>query len=393
MSASSADAIAQVATRPRVVPPITRLDGPRTEVEGRARFTQLRYAQCWEDADVLVAGLTVRPGDTVLSIASAGDNTLALLAEGAGRVIAADMNPAQLAALALRVAAYQRLDHHELLALVGSRPSVERRTLYARCREAMAPEARAWWDARPEAVAMGIGAAGRFERYFALFRRWVLPLVHRRATVRALLAPRDAAARVTFHDTRWDTRRWRLLFRAFFSEWMLGRLGRDPGFFAYVERDVPRQLLARVRHALVTLDPSANPYVHWILTGTHADVLPRALRAEAFAPIRDALDRLEIVWAPLEAVLASGRVPRVDRANLSNVFEYMAPAQHRALLAALLTRTVPGSRLACWNLFVTRRGTDHFPDRLRALGDEAAQLHAGDRAFFYRAFVLEEVVA
>ncbi len=55
--------------------------GPRSEVEGRADFSQLRYAQCWEDADVLVAGLAVRPGDTVLSVASAGDNTLALLVE------------------------------------------------------------------------------------------------------------------------------------------------------------------------------------------------------------------------------------------------------------------------------------------------------------------------
>ena len=55
-----------------------------SEVAAKADFTGIRYAQCWEDADVLLAGLDVKPGDTCLSIASAGDNALALLARSWG---------------------------------------------------------------------------------------------------------------------------------------------------------------------------------------------------------------------------------------------------------------------------------------------------------------------
>jgi len=252
---------------------------------------------------------------------------------------------------------------------------------------------RDYWDGQPAAIAMGIGAAGKFERYFRLFRRYVLPLVHGRRDVAALLAPKSAADRAAFYDARWDTRRWRWLFRGFFSEWVLGRLGRDPSFFAYVERDVPSHLLARTRHALVTLDPSRNPYVQWILTGEHPTALPLALRAEWFEPIRAALPRLELVCAPVEGVLAGGRVSRVDRFNLSNIFEYMGAEQHRAVLAQLLAVSAPGTRLACWNLFVPRRGAAVFPERLRGLDAEAARLFAADQAFFYSAFVLEEVVA
>ena len=43
-------------------------------------MTTLRYAQCWEDADVLVDALAIRPGGTYVAIASAGDNALAMLA-------------------------------------------------------------------------------------------------------------------------------------------------------------------------------------------------------------------------------------------------------------------------------------------------------------------------
>jgi len=51
----------------------------------------LAYAQCWEDADVLLEALDVQPGHCCLSIASGGDNTLALLARSPQRVVAIDM--------------------------------------------------------------------------------------------------------------------------------------------------------------------------------------------------------------------------------------------------------------------------------------------------------------
>ena len=95
----------------------------RSEIAAKANFSTIRYAQCWEDADILLEGLDIQPGDTCLSIASAGDNTLAMLSKNPGRVIALDLNPAQLACLELRVAAYRELSHDELLELIGSRTS------------------------------------------------------------------------------------------------------------------------------------------------------------------------------------------------------------------------------------------------------------------------------
>src|SRR5205823_5240963 len=88
-----------------------------SEVQTKADFTGVRYAQCWEDAHILVEALDVQPGDVCLSIASAGDNAIALLTKHPARVIALDLSPAQLACVELRVAAYQTLEHAELLEL------------------------------------------------------------------------------------------------------------------------------------------------------------------------------------------------------------------------------------------------------------------------------------
>ena len=68
-----------------------------SEAAAHADFSLIRYAQCWEDADVLLAALDPSPGAVCLSIASAGDNTLALLARSPARVVAVDLNTAQLA--------------------------------------------------------------------------------------------------------------------------------------------------------------------------------------------------------------------------------------------------------------------------------------------------------
>src|SRR5262249_24733904 len=131
-----------------------------SEIASKADFTGVRYAQVWEDADVLVDALDVGPGDVVVSIASAGDNALALLSRRPARVVALDLSPAQLACLELRLAAYRELEHSELLELIGSVPSERRAELYRRCRPRLGAAAREFWDARPADVAAGVGSAG-----------------------------------------------------------------------------------------------------------------------------------------------------------------------------------------------------------------------------------------
>jgi S-adenosylmethionine-diacylglycerol 3-amino-3-carboxypropyl transferase len=360
-------------------------------ISARANFSAIRYAQCWEDADVLLTALDVRPGDTCVSIASAGDNTLALLTRAPARVIALDLSAAQLACLELRVAAYRALDHHELLELVGARASAQRAGLYARCRSHLSPAVRTFWDARPGDVAAGIGGAGRFERYLALFRWRVLPLVHSPATRRALLAGGPSEERARFYRERWDTWRWRLVFRLFFSRFVMARAGRDPEFFRYVEGSVAERLLARARNALTALDPAENPYLHWILTGQHGAALPLALRPEHFATIRANLDRLEWRQQSLEDFAATAAPGSVDRFNLSDVFEYVAPAAYEATLERLLRVARPGARLAYWNMLAPRSRPEALAGRLRPLAELAARLHQADKAFFYSAFVVEEV--
>lgn len=364
-----------------------------TEISAKADFSQIRYAQCWEDADVLLDGLDVQPGDRCLIIASAGDNALALLTRDPEAVVALDLNPAQLFCLELRVAAYTRLNHEELLELMGSRPSSHRRALYGRCREALGQEAAEFWDHRLTLVeAHGLAGVGRFERYFRLFRQWVLPLCHNRQRVAELFQPKTIVERAAFYERHWRNRRWRLLSNLFFSRPVMGRIGRDPAFFNYVEGGLAGHLENKTRQALVDMDPAENPYLHWILTGAHGQALPLALRPEWFATIRKNISRLSWRLTSTEDFVkeAAASGTRFQRLGLSDIFEYMSEDNYLAALNSLAELVPPGGRLLYWNMMVPRSAPPSFQDRLRSLTAAAAELDQRDKAFFYRRVVVEK---
>ena len=365
-------------------------------IDARADFSALRYAQLWEDADVLRAGLELGPGDRVWCIASAGDNALALLLDDPAEVVAFDLSAAQLAAVELRIAAFRALDHAGLVRLVGARsagPDPARLELYRLCRRRLGDGARAFWDAQSDAVAHGIGNAGRFERYLDRFRRWVLPLTQSRARVARLAAGGGTAEeRLAWYDARWDTARWRALFRVFASRFVLGRTGRDPRFFDHVEGRVADRLMARIREAVTATDPADNPYLQRILLGRAATALPPYLRTEAFDTIRARVDRVELRRGSLEDLLAAAPDASVDAFALSDLFEYVSEAHTEALLAEIARVGRPGARVAYWNLLAPRARPASLADRLDPMPDLARRLHARDRAPFYRAFRVERVL-
>ncbi len=357
-------------------------------VASRARFDRVRYAQAWEDAEVLTAALGDVAGQQLVSVCASGDNALALLLLDPAKVHAADLSPAQLECLNLRLAALETLDHPEFLELMGAQPSDRRGALLNRVLQAAPSETRAFWTVlRPQVVAHGAGGVGKFESYFRLFARYLLPLVHTRATRRAVFQPRDQQTRAHFFETRFDTWRWRLLVRLFFSRFVMARLGRDAAFFEHVEGSAADHVFRRLRHAGVDTDPSQNPYLHWIFHGTHGAALPLTWRPETWQVLQDRRDRVVPHLAGVEAL----NLRDVGGFYLSDIFEYMSPDEAATAYARLLGMARPGARLVYWNMMAPRRRPEALADRVRTLDTLEDTLKARDMAFFYSDLVIEEV--
>jgi S-adenosylmethionine-diacylglycerol 3-amino-3-carboxypropyl transferase len=359
-------------------------------IQFRTEFDFVRYANCWEDADILVEALQPGPGKRILSIASAGDNSLALLAAGA-EVVAADLNLAQLACLELRCAAFRLLNHDELLAFLGVRESERRLKTYDRLQHELSAAAKSFWSDHAEDVSSGIIHMGKFEAYFRTFRTRVLPLIHSRKTVAKLLESKSEADRIAFWNKTWNNWRWRMLLQVFFSPFLMGRMGRDPEFFRYVEGSIAEQVQQRAHYAMTVLPTDTNPYLQYIATGNFSAALPRYLRIEHFEAIRGGLDRLTLFHGTVEQAAEEYGAGGFDGFNLSDIFEYVSDETSRVLYGTLLKHANLGARIAYWNTFVPRRCPRELTDVVDSLTEQSAEWFARDKAFFYGHFQVDEV--
>lgn len=361
-----------------------------SQIEAKANFDHIRYAQLWEDADVLTMGLGDCAGGTLVSICSAGDNALAMLTLDPVKVVVVDLSPAQIACLEVRIGAFRNLNHTEFLELMGARFSDRRKALLEKALTNLDAETQAFWSGQAEDVLMhGAGGVGKFERYFRIFQTRLLPLVHSKKTLNDVFVSRSKPDRQVFYDRRFNTWRWRVLLNIFFSRFVMGRMGRDKAFFDHVEGSPAQHVARRIHHAAVDTDPAQNPYLHWILKGTHGDALPMTWRAEHFETIKSRLDRLDIRPGSLEAFVSTGE--KADGFNLSDIFEYMSPDVFAQVYGSILKAAAPKARLVYWNMMAPRRVPGEYTAQITTLGDVEAQGKAIDKAFFYSDFVVEEV--
>ncbi len=356
------------------------------EIATRAKFDFIRYANCWEDADVLLEALRPGPKDRCLSIASAGDNSLSLLSCAPKLVVAFDLNPAQLACVEIRKASFMKLSYPEMRAFLGIGHSSYRCDTYEKLRPLLSDSARTFWDAHIDAIEGGIIHAGKFENYFKLFRTRVIPLIHGRRAVAELLMRKSEEERKIFYQKRWNNARWRFLFRIFFGRFAMGKFGRDPEFFKYVDDDVAAGILHRTEYAFTALPTHENPYLTFIITGNFSQkALPHYLREENFQAIKKNINKLITFQGDLSACRKEFAHKKFACFNLSDIFEYMNMGEFRSCLMEIAAMSSNNARIAFWNMMVDRI----IPAEMPLVTDSALsdRLHARDKAFFYKRFI------
>jgi S-adenosylmethionine-diacylglycerol 3-amino-3-carboxypropyl transferase len=360
-----------------------------SDIANRASFDFVRYANCWEDTDILLEALQIQKGDRCLSIASSGDNSLSMLVHDPEIVVAFDLNPTQLACLELRIAAFKHLSYTKVLELLGVRESTAQNRLFSTIQKSLSPDAADYFEKNWDEIGGEIVSFGKFEQYFSLFRTKVLPLIHRKQTIHELLQEKDIKARERFYEKKWNTFRYRLLFQIFFSKFVMGKLGRDPAFFSHAKGDLAKRLLKRVEHAVVTLPTHTNPYLNFIMTGNFTNAaLPHYLREENFTKIKDNIDRISLFHGDLSQVCESWE-EGFDAFNLSDIFEYMSINLTEEAFSILEQSSRGSARIAFWNMMVDR----FIPEKSRFSIDSALseKLFCKDNAFFYKRFIVGQI--
>ena len=378
--------------------------------ENRVDFSLIRYSQCWEDTEVLLESLNIQENDICFGILSAGDNVFSMLAENPEKVVALDISFPQIALAKLKKEVFNSFSYDEMLEFMGVTKSDRRIEMYDRIKENLDKEVKEYWDFNREAIENGIIHTGKFEKFFKIFREKILPFVHSKKRVEKLLEKKSRQERTEYYDNYWNNFRWKLMFKLFFSKYIVGKLGRDKEFFRYAEKNISEEMKERSRYALCEQSPYENPYINYILTGNYRkDCLPYFLRKENFDKIRKNLHKVEILQSSVEEYLDQIDF-KINKFNLSDIFEYMSVENYSKLMEKIYDNANEDALLTYWNLIVERNSekldykktdseiavngkeTNVNGEKYERMKELDRKLHEKDMTFFYTDFVVEKVI-
>lgn len=370
-------------------------------------FHGLVYTQIWEDPEVDLEALQLRPDNHIVAIASGGCNVLSYLVDDPARITAVDLSSAHVALNRLKLMALSRLPNWETYyRFFGAADDEANVAAYQRL---IAPhldaQSRAYWEGRSlqqlgrrrisifARNAYRHGVLGRFIGVtHALCRAYGVDL-------NELLSARSLEEQRAFFESTlaplFDKRavRW-----ATNNRLSLYGLGIPPAQYEALAggsdmRHVLRQRLERLACGF-SLDDN---YFAWQAFGrSYAEnasgPLPPYLRREHFDTLRARADRVEVLNRSVTEYLAGCADASRDRYVLLDAQDWMTDAQLNALWAEITRTARPGARVifrtAAEPSLLPGRVAPALLDRWRYEAAQSLELSARDRSAIYGGFHL-----
>jgi len=315
----------------------------------RIPLDRLRYGLVWEDHATLYRALDLEPADHALIITSAGCNALNALLAGPRQVTAIDLNPLQNRLLALKAHAIAHHPPAVLRGLLGLDGLVAVAAATAALQTTLPPADYAAWAAYLAQHPRGLLLAGQLEGYLTGFVP-SLPAAWQ-ARLRGLLGCGSVAEQRAYFRRELNHPDFRARFVAYFDAANLSR-GRDPRLFRYAAAAGGAVFYERLRRQLGQQLARTNFFFRFLFFGPEnlpEALLPPCYQAASHPLLRQRLGRLRLVTGEASEFLLSAAGHDVSKASLSNIFEYVSPAEFERVSQALAARPTP-LRLVFWNL-------------------------------------------
>eukprot|EP01037_Dinobryon_pediforme_P004434 gene4434-4481_t len=363
--------------RPPIVAAVVRhsagLGGRMLDHAFAFAFRGLVYAQIWEDPEVDMEALAIRPDSRIVAIASGGCNVLSYLVADPAEITAVDLNTAHVALGKLKLASAQHLPdygHFRRFFADADRP-----TNLVAYRAYVAPyldeTTRRYWEGRDLTLRRRIGGfrKGIYKRGLLggfIGMAHLLARIYRIDLKAILDAPSQAEQRHVF-ETQLAP-----LFDRKFVRWLTDQpaalfgLGIPPAQFDALAGDEKMAEVLRRRLEKLACDFAVEDnYFAWQAFsrgyGRGADApLPPYLQEANWHAVRSRADRVTVRHANLTEHLATQDDGSIDRYVLLDAQDWMTDAQLNALWAQITRTARPDARV----LFRTAAEPSLLPGRI-----------------------------
>ena len=369
-------------------------------------FSELVYAQIWEDPRVDLEALAITPASRIVTIASGGCNVMSYLTADPERILAVDLNHAHIALNKLKLAAARHLpdaDAFRQLFVNAATPSNV--DLYDRH---IAPHldavSRQYWEGRDKlgrrritAFARGFYKNGLLGTCIA-FAHAVARLHGKNPRVMLKATSRDDQIRI--YEAELASLFERRLIRKFLgNKASLYGLGIPPAQYKALLGDAPHMAVVveqRLRKLACDFDLDDN-YFAWqafnraYSSGADAPV-PPYLEAPSFPLIQARAGRVEVHHASFTQLLERQPAQSLDRYVLLDAQDWMDDATLTALWHEITRTARAGARVifrtAGTETILPRRVPAAILSRWTYADEVSRRLSAEDRSAIYGAFHL-----
>lgn len=350
-----------------------------------SRFSFIRYANCWEDSDTLCKALNIGREDIGLSVTSGGDNTFALLLQDPKKIYAFDVNKTQEYCMELKIAAFRSLSYNEVLRFFGVLGSNKRKHTFQTLKKYLSKEAVDYFSENMGIIEKGIIHSGKFENYFAKFRKYIAPFFCGSKRLKEFCELESIREQKKFYAKYIDNLRFKAIFKLYFGVKLMARFGRDNSFYKYVDdkKSQADDIKKRFEYGISHTINKKNPYLSYILKGNFSEyALPEYLKKENFKKIKSDLDKIVLINSDL---LSLDKELKFDFLNLSDIFEYISKEEFEKNTDKLMEICNDNARIAYWNMQNRRylRKKDFYLHK-----EKSVNLFRENKSFFYRNFLV-----
>lgn len=307
-------------------------------------FQGFVYNQIWEDPDVDLAALELKPNHRVLTIASGGCNVLNYLAADPAKIVAVDLNPNHVALTKLKLSALQNLPtYEEFFRFFGQANDRANRTAYDDfLSKRLDKVTRQYWEKHVPLRGRRINMFARNLYRYGLLGRFI-GVLHAVAKLHGKKLEPILAARTPAEQRRlferhiaplFDYKSIRMLSKSPVS---LYALGIPPAQYdeLVAAGDPIAVLRERVERLACDFPIHAN-YFAWQAFGRGYDIehraaVPAYLQRETYEMIRTRTDKVEVHHASLTDFLGAQPAHSMHRYVLLDAQDWMNSDQITAL--------------------------------------------------------------
>lgn len=345
-------------------------------------YSFIRYANCWEDTESLIN--TLEENKKILSICSAGDNVLGMLTKNPKEIVAFDINETQLNLLNLKIAAFKKLKYEEILILLGIKKG-DSLKLFKKLERTLDKDTYNYFIQNKRILKKGIINSGKFEKYFQLFRKIIIPLFTNKKNIKKLASYSNVKEQKEFYEEKINNKRLKRIFNIFFGFKIMGKYGRDKSFYDHVsdKEQSAFEIKKRFDIGISTIPNKTNPYITYILLNEFTnDALPYYLQKENYNSIKNNINKIIIKKGTLLDINM-----KFDYCNLSDIFEYMSEEDFNKNINHLDKITKNNCRVLYYNMQNKR----YIENKNFVLNQKLSNcLKQKNKSYFYRDVLVYE---